>query len=52
LFTFTEKKIGFVSATKLGTTNKFLVASPKNFAAATKRFVDITKHFVVVRKYF
>jgi len=47
----TEKKIGFVTATKLGTTNKFFVAT-KNFAAATKRFVDRTKHFVVVTKYF
>jgi len=47
----TEKN-GFVTATKLGTTNEFLVASAKNFAAATKRFVDRTKHFVVVTKYF
>jgi len=52
-----EKKIGFVTATKLGTTNKFFVAATKNFAAATKRFVDRTKHFVdrtkhVVTKYF
>jgi len=37
--------------TKLGTTNKFFVASTKNFAAATKRFVDRTKHFDVT-KYF
>jgi len=36
----TEKN-GFVTATKLGTTDKI-------FAAATKRFVDRTKHFVVV----
>ena len=42
----------FVTATKLGTTNEFFVASTKNFAAATKRFVDRTKHFVVVTKYF
>jgi len=47
----TEKN-GFVSATKLRTTNIFLVAATKNFAAATKRFVDRTKHFVVVTKYF
>jgi len=38
-------KKGFVTATKLGPTNKF-------FAAATKRFVDRTKHFVVVTNYF
>jgi len=43
-------KNGFVTATKLGTTNKFFVT--KNFAAATKRFVDRTKHFVVITKYF
>jgi len=47
----TEKN-GFVTATKLGTTNKFFVAATKNFAAATKRFVHRTKHFVVVTKYF
>jgi len=47
----TEKN-GFVTATKLGTTNKIFVAATKNFAAATKRFVDRTKHFVVVTKYF
>jgi len=46
------RKNGFVTATKLGTTNKFFVAATKNFAAATKRFVDRTKHFVVVTKYF
>jgi len=51
LGTFTEKN-GFVTATKLGTTNKFFVAATKNFAAATKRFGDRTKHFVVVTKYF
>jgi len=45
-------KNGFVTATKLGTTNYFFVASTKNFAAATKCFVDRTKHFVVVTKYF
>jgi len=42
----TEKN-GFVTATKLGTTNKFFVAATKHFAAATKRFVDRTKHFVI-----
>jgi len=48
---YTEKN-GFVTATKLGTTNKIFVAATKNFAAATKRFVDRTKHFVLVTKYF
>jgi len=47
----TEKN-GFVTATKLGSTNEFFVASTKNFAAATKLFVDRTKHFVGVTKYF
>ena len=47
-----RKKYGFVTATKLGTTNKVFVAATKNFAAAIKRFVDRTKHFVVVTKYF
>jgi len=47
---YTEKN-GFVTATKLGTTNEFFVASTRNFAAATKRYVDRTKHFVVT-KYF
>ena len=46
------EKNGFVTVTKLGTTNIFFVAATKNFAAATKRFVDTTKHFVVVTKYF
>jgi len=46
----TEKN-GFVTATKLGTTNEFFVASTKIFAAATNRFVDRTTHFVVVTKY-
>jgi len=46
------KKNCFVTATKLGATNEFFVASTKNFAAAAKRFVDRTKHFVVVTKYF
>jgi len=45
-------KNGFVTATKLGTTNKFFVVATKKFAAVTKRFVDRTKHFVVVTKYF
>ena len=45
---FEHGKNGFVTATKLGTTNKIFVAATQNFAAATKRFVDRTKHFVVV----
>jgi len=49
---FQRKKKGFVTATKLGTTNEFFVAATKYFAAAIKRFVDRTKHFVVVTKYF
>jgi len=40
-------KNGFVTATKLGTTNKIFVAAAKNFAAATKRFVVVTKYFVI-----
>jgi len=44
-------KHGFVTATKLETTDIIFVAATKNFAAATKRFVDRTKHFVVVTKY-
>ena len=55
-FTFLKpintEKNGFVTATKLGTTNKFFVAATEKFAAATKRLVDRTKHFVVVTKYF
>jgi len=51
-FSEVTDKNGFVTATKLGTTNKFFVAATKNFAAATKRFVDRTKYFVVVAKYF
>jgi len=51
LYTITTEKNGFVTATKLGTTNIFFVAATKNFAAATKRFVDRTKHFVVVTKH-
>jgi len=47
----TEKN-GFVTATKIGTTNIFFVAATKNFEAATKRFFDRTNHFVVVTKYF
>jgi len=46
------RKNGFVTATKLGATNEFFVASTKNFAVATKRFVDSAKHFVAVTKYF
>jgi len=42
----------FVTATKLGTTNKIFVAATKNFAAATKRFDDRTKHFALVTKCF
>jgi len=45
-------KNGFVAATKLGTTNKLIVAATKKFGAATKRFVDRTSHFVAVTKYF
>jgi len=45
-------KNGFVTATKLGTTNKLFVVATRNFAAATKRFVNRTKHFIVVTKYF
>jgi len=52
LNSYARKKNGFVTATKLRTTNKFFVAATKNFAAATKRFVDRTNHFVVVTKYF
>jgi len=50
-YDFTEKN-SFVTATKLGTTNNFLVAATQNFAAATKHFVDRAKHFVAVTKYF
>jgi len=48
----TYGKNGFVTATKIVTTNKIFVAATENFAAATKRFVDRTKRFVVVTKYF
>jgi len=48
----TRGKNGFVTATKLGTTNQIFVAATKNFAAATKHFHDRTKHFVVGTKYF
>jgi len=44
-----KKKSGFVTATKLETTDKFFVAATENFATATKRFVDRTKHFVVTK---
>jgi len=40
-------KNGFVTATKLGTTNNIFVAATKNFAASTKRFVDRTKHLLL-----
>jgi len=40
---------GFVTATKLGTTNTFFAAATKNFAAPTERYVDRTKHFVVAK---
>ena len=40
-----SRKNAFVTATKLGTTDKI-------FVAATKRFVDRTKHFAVVTKCF
>jgi len=46
---FLHGKNGFVTATKLGTTDNFLLLQQKNFAAATKRFVDRTKHFVVTK---
>jgi len=47
-------KNGFVTATKLGTTDKIFVAATIIFAAATKRFVGRTtcKHFAVVTKCF
>jgi len=45
---YTEKN-GFVTATKLGTTNIFFVAATKNLAAATKPFVDRTNHFDVTK---
>jgi len=48
----TSRKKWFVTATKLGTTDKVFVAATKNFATATKRFVDRTKQFVVVKKCF
>jgi len=38
LFHSFTKKNGFVTATKLGTTNKTFVAATKHFAAGTKRF--------------
>ena len=49
-FFFTEKEKGFVTATKLRTTNKIFVAATKKFAAATKLFVAVTKYFC--RPYF
>jgi len=50
--TLCTEKNGFVTATKLGTTNNFFVAATKNVAAATERFDGRTKHFVFVTKYF
>jgi len=50
--TLVHGKNGFVTVTKLGTTNKFFVAAAKNFAATTKRFVDRTKRFVDRTKHF
>jgi len=47
-----QGKNGFVTATKLGITDKIFVAATKNFAASTKRLVDRTKHFIVVKKMF
>ena len=44
-------KNGFVTATKLGTTDKYFVAGTKTFASATKRFVD-SRTIVVVTKCF
>jgi len=52
LLNSSRKKNGFVTVTKLATTNNVFVAATKNFAAVTKRFVDRTKQFVVVTKYF
>jgi len=52
LLVITREKNGFVTATKLGTTNEFFVASTKHFAPVTKRFVDITEHLRFVTKYF
>jgi len=52
LYIYPTEKNGFVTTTKLGTTNNFFVAATKNFAAANKRFVDRTKHFVAATKYF
>jgi len=44
-FGIVNGKNGFVTATKLGTTNEYFVASTKNFAAATKHFLVVTKCF-------
>ena len=52
LCTLAHGKNGFVTAIKLGTTDKIFDAATKKFAEATKRFVDRTKHFVVVTKCF
>ena len=48
---YTEKN-GFVTATKVGTTNKIFVAATKHIAATTKRFVDRTKRFCFCKKIF
>jgi len=45
-----SRKNGFVTATKLGTTDKIFVAANKIFAATTNRLVG--RHFVVVTKCF
>jgi len=49
-YSFTEKN-SFVTATKLGTTNKFLLLQPKILLQQPNFFFDRTKHFVVT-KYF
>jgi len=43
-------KNGFVTATKLGTTNNFFVAATKDFAAVAKRLVDRTKQILQQKK--
>jgi len=37
-----EKKNGFVTATKLGTTNEVFVASTKKFAVGRQKCVSVT----------
>jgi len=46
-----QKKIGFLTPTKLGTTSEFFVAST-DFFCNNQRLCWWTKHFVVVTKYF